>query len=316
MNSILLASLLFALGLVLIVKGGDWFVDSASWIAEVSGIPKFLIGATIVSLATTMPEMLVSFIAAAKGDVDTAIGNAVGSVTANTGLIMGVSVLAIPAIISRKALAPKIAMLIGATGLLWLFCSTGALSVAEGLVILAIFVAFIVENILSAKNNRTADPEDRPAHTKKDTAVNIVKFLAGAACTVIGAKLLVDNGEQLALAMGVPQSVVAATMIAVGTSLPELVTTVTAIVKKQASLSVGNIIGANIIDITLILPVCAIISGGSLPMSAQGVRLDLPFCFAIGAVALIPALIFGRFRRWQGAAVLLLYGAYLALMLM
>ena len=315
MNSIALASLLFAAGLVLIVKGGDWFVDSASWIAEVSGIPKFLIGATIVSLATSMPEMLVSFIAAAQGDVDTAIDNAVGSVTANTGLIMGISVLAIPAIISRKALAPKILMLTAAVGLLWLFCSTGALSVTEGVVILVIFLAFFVENVLSAKNNRTSDPDHRPAHTKKDTVRNIVKFIVGAACTVVGAKLLVDNGETLALAMGVPQSVVAATMIAIGTSLPELVTTITAIVKKQASLSVGNIIGANIIDITLILPICAIISGGSLPMSAQGIRLDLPFCFAVTALALLPTLIFGRFRRWQGAALLLVYGAYLALML-
>ena len=312
---ILTASLLFVLGLILIVKGGDWFVDAASWIAEVSGIPKFLIGATIVSLATTTPEMIVSFLAASAGSTDTAIGNAVGSVTANTGLIMGISILAIPAVFKRRTFAPKMVLLIMSTGLLWLLSSTGALSVAEGVILFVLFGIFVAENIISAKRDSGSEVSEKPSCGSRDKVTNIIKFFGGAAGIVIGAQLLVNNGETLARALGVPESVIAATMIAIGTSLPELVTTVTAIVKKQSSLSIGNIVGANIIDISLILPICAIISGGSLPMSAQGLRLDMPFCFAECAIALVPSLISGRFRRWQGVLMLAVYGVYIALML-
>ena len=304
--------LLFVLGIAIIVKGGDLFVDAASWIAEVSGIPKLIVGATVVSLATTLPEMIVSCIAAAQGKVDMAIGNAVGSVTANTGLIMAISLVFIPMVINRKKYLPKSVMLLAAIAALLVCSLSGELTVARSLVLFVIFGLFIFENVREAVRGDSGSKSERPAITRKGVVTNIVKFVIGAAGIVIGSNLLVDNGSALAGMLGVPESIIALTCVAIGTSLPELVTTITAVVKKEASLSVGNVIGANIIDITLILPICSMISGGSLPVSAQTLALDLPVCLGIAAVALIPALICGKFHRWQGALCLIAYGAYLA----
>ena len=140
---------------------------------------------------------------------------------------------------------------------------------------------------------------------------NIVLFVLGAAGIVIGSDLLVDNGTLLAQRLGVPENVIALTAVAIGTSLPELVTAITSIVKKEASLSVGNVIGANIIDTALILPVCSVISGGTLQVAASTVRVDMPVCLAVTMIALIPALISQRFRRWQGVVLIAIYVAYL-----
>lgn len=314
----LVPSLLFALGLVLIIKGGDWFVDAAGWIAEVSGMPRFLIGATVVSFATTLPELITSVLAAMDGSVDMAVGNAVGSVTANTGMIMGISIVAMPMVINRRQNAPKMLLLLAACGGLWALCATGSLTFTEGLILLGVFALFVIENIVSAKREAAMDTEMGTRPPKPTGGVigkNILLFIVGAAGIVIGANLLVDNGTTLATLLGVPEAVIAATMVAIGTSLPELVTTLTAIAKKQASLSIGNIVGANIIDLTLILPICSMITGGELPMSSQGLSLDMPFCFGITCLALIPTLIFGKFKRIQGVAMLAAYAAYIALML-
>lgn len=312
----LIPSLWFALGIALIIKGGDWFVDAAGWIAEVSGIPKFIVGATVVSFATTMPEIIASLVAAAGGNAEIAIGNAVGSVTANTGLIMGISVCAIPMVIDRRKNMPKMLLLLLSVGALWALCATGTLSVTEGYLLLAIVVAFLIENVLSARRDSANEAsERRPKPAGKVIAKNVIMFIVGAAGIVVGANLLVDNGAALASLMGIPDAVIAATLIAIGTSLPELVTTLTAIRKKQASLSIGNIVGANIIDLTLILPASALVYGSSLPISTQGLSLDLPFCAAVTAIAVVPTIIMGRFRRWQGALLLAVYAAYLVLML-
>lgn len=307
--------LLFLLGLILIIKGGDYFVDAASWIAEVSGVPKFLIGATIVSLGTTMPELLVSLMAAASGAIGIAVGNAVGSVTANIGLIMGISVVCIAATIDRREQAFKFVMMSAAIGLLWAFSLGGSLSIAGSLVLLAMFIAAMAESVISARKAMKADSgEEKPQVDRKAIAINIVKFFAGVAGIVIGARLLVDYGTALARLLGVPESIIGATLVAVGTSLPELVTTVTAIVKKQASLSIGNIIGANIIDLTLILPLCSVTSGKALPILHQNIVLDMPFCFALTLLAVLPPLITRRFHKLQGVIMLLSYTAYIVVL--
>ena len=310
---VFLTVLLFIVGLVLIVKGGDFFVDAATWIAEATGIPHFIIGATIVSLATTLPEIIVSSIAAMQGKVDMAIGNAVGSVTANTGLIMGLSVLFIPAVIKRAKFIPKaVLMLLATAALLLLTFKTGSLGPIGAIVMFVIFAVFIYENIASARGEMGA--ADKPPVDKKQTFPNILKFVGGAAAIVLGADLLVDNGSALATLMGAPESLVALTFVAIGTSLPELVTAITAIRKKQSSLSVGNIIGANIIDMTLILPICSLISGGTLPVSAQTYTLDLPVCLLIMLIAMAPTMIRGKFSRWQGALTMVLYIGYMVLL--
>ena len=309
--------LLFAAGLVCIIKGGDLFVDAAGWIAEASGIPKFIIGATIVSFATTLPEMLVSVFAALEGNADIAVGNAVGSVTANTGLIMCLSLVCMTCLMERRQFGVKACLLLAAILSLFGFTRDGRLSVAEGLLVLVIFAGFLAESLISARREQGTElkeDEERPAVSGKTVAGNIVKFVLGAAGIVLGAQLLIDNGSAIASLLGVPDAIVAATMIAIGTSLPELVTTLTAIRKRESSLSMGNIIGANIMDLTLILPLCSLILGKSLPVQSQGMLLDIPACLIICAAVLVPALWKGKFQRWMGFLAGGLYIVYLTVM--
>ena len=307
--------LLFLLGLALIIKGGDYFVDAASWIAEASGVPKFLIGATIVSLGTTMPELLVSLMASAQGSIGIAVGNAVGSVTANIGLIMGISVVCIAAAVNRREQGFKFVMMAAAIVLLLAFSLGGSLSIFGSIVLLIMFLTYMAESVMSARRAMKADSgEDKPATDRKTVVTNVVKFIAGVAGIVIGARLMVNYGTELARLFGVPESIIGATLVAVGTSLPELVTTITAIVKKQSSLSIGNIIGANIIDLTMILPLCSVVSGKALPILRQNIVLDMPFCLGLVLLAIVPPLITGRFHKLQGAAMLAAYAVYVALL--
>ena len=336
---IVLYIFLIAVGIALIVKCGDWFVDSASWVAKISGIPTFVIGATIVSLGTTLPEIITSCIAAGQGSVELAIGNAVGSVNANTGLILGISLLFIPAVIERKKFWPKAALLLGAIGVLWAVCFPKVLYFYLSFAVLAVFVLFIIENLFSAKraakeenqensgeNIENSKPEKYRPKDKKEVAKYIILFIVGAAGIAGGAFLLSTFGEKLALKIGdmagidhgLMASIVGVTVIAIGTSLPELTTTIIAITKKEHDLSVGNIIGANIIDIALILPLCSFISaistGNPLPVNTQTLYLDLPFCIFAAAVAVVPPLIFKKFHRWQGIALLTAYAGYIAVL--
>lgn len=312
--SIWIHLLLFAVGIVLIVKGGDYFVDSASYIAEVSGIPKFIVGATIVSLATTMPEMIVSVMAAAQGKYEMAVGNAVGSVTANSGIILSIGILFMSIIAPRKEYLTKGLLLITAVTAVWLGCLSGRLSVIASVVLIAVFAVFVYENIRSAKCDMS-DKSERPAFVKKEFVTRIIFFVVGTVMIVFGSDILVDHGTAIAEFLHVPAGIIAVTMVAIGTSLPELVTTITAIVKKQSGLSAGNIIGANIIDLTLILPLSSLVSGGKLTIDRQGIIYDMPACLIIVLIAMVPALICQKFRKWQGVAMLAAYAVYLALIM-
>lgn len=315
---ILLVILLFAVGIILIVKGGDYFVDAASWMAEVSGIPKLIVGATVVSFATTLPELLVSAFAAAQGKVDMSIGNAVGSVTANLGLIMAIALICMPTVIKRRDYMLKSCLMLGAALFLVIFGAGGELALIPSILLLVIFIVAMAENIHKARLGMREEEREEEAGLKqkpapKEIALNIIKFIAGTVGIVLGAQLLIDNGSELARFIGVPERIIGVTIIAIGTSLPELVTTITAIAKKQASLSVGNIIGANIIDLTLILPISAMIYGGGLPVSRQVAMIDLPACLLVGCIAVIPALISQKFRRSQGIVLLFTYAAYVVI---
>lgn len=306
---------LFFLGIVLIVKGGDFFVDAASWIATVSGIPKLIIGATIVSLATTMPEMLVSMMAALQGKVDMSIGNAVGSVTANIGLIMAISLFFMPGSINRMDYLPKAVLMMSAALIIVIGGFQGHVSLFLSVILLVIFIIFIFENINSARRTMTAESLDSSSSKKvlppkKEWILNLLKFIFGALGIVIGADLLVDNGSELARIAGVSERIIGVTVVAIGTSLPELVTTITAVAKKQSSLSVGNILGANILDLSLIMPLSAVVAGKALPISQAFALVDLPACLLVSSIAIIPAMISSKFSRWQGIVLLGVYIAY------
>lgn len=320
--------LLFAVGILLIVKGGDWFVDGAVWVAEVTRIPKFIIGATIISIATTLPEIIVSTIAAVEGHkilvssvgdyiaasqdkVGMAIGNGIGSVICNTAMILAISVIFMPIAVKRKDYAPKAFLLAAALTALFFLSLNGSLSIAGALVLILFFALYIAENIRSAKNNVSETTDERPRTDKKSVITNIFKVVVGAAGIVAGSQLLVNNGSKIAASWGVSEAIIGVTIVAIGTSLPELVTAITSVVKKQTSMSVGNVIGANVIDTTLILAVCSFVYGGELPVSLQNIYLDFPVAILVSLIAAVPTVICKKFSRWQGIVMLLIYIAYL-----
>lgn len=302
-------------GIILVVKGGDAFVDAASWMAKAAGIPPFIVGATIVSVATTLPEMIVSCLAAGEGKIEMAIGNAVGSVTANTALIMAIAFLFMSVTVVRRQYIVQCSILIACASVLVLGTRTGVLAGWASVVLVALFAGFVVLNLFCAARQQTEDASESVAKDKGTLAKNLASFVLGAVAIVGGSQLLVQGGSDLALLLGVPERIVAVTLVAVGTSLPELVTTLTAIRKKESALSVGNIIGANIIDLSLILPLCALVSGSSLPVSAVSRTVDLPVCLAATLLAVLPLLLKERSGKAQGAMMLAGYVGYLAITL-
>ena len=304
-------TLLFLLGLVLMVKGGDSFVEGAEWMARVTGIPPFIVAATVVSIGTTMPELLVSAMAAAQGSGGMALGNAVGSVSCNTGLILGISLLFLPGKVDLRSLREKGFLLIFALLALLAFGIDRRLSWKEGLFLLALLLLYIKNDLSAARRAIFPKEEGYLERSPHAALVYLGKFLLGAVGLAAGARLLVDNGCILARLLGVPEAVIALTLVALGTSLPELVTTITALCRGQSSLSVGNIIGANFLDLTLVPAASALAGGGSLPMEHP---LDLLTALGLLLLTLLPAMGKGHFRRWQGGVLLGLYGGYVCLL--
>ncbi len=241
-----------------------------------------------------------------------ATGNAIGSVTANTALILAFSILCMPGNVERARLLPKACIFIGAVVLLWLVTLRGRLTVFGSLALILLFSVFVAENIRSARRERGTDDRGGEKAAPHGVLRHVLLFLLGAAGIIIGSRLLVDNGTVIARdIIHIDERVIALTLVAIGTSLPELVTAVSAVMKHKGSLAVGNIIGANIVDMLLILPMCSAVHGGTLPVGGGTVWLDLPVSLLAALITLLPALISGRFRRWQGAAVLGVYAVYL-----
>ena len=311
------AVILFLVGLALICLGGDRLVDAAVAIARKLGIPQIVVGATIVSIGTTLPEVLVSTTAAFDGSAAIAAGNAFGSIICNTALIAGVTQTIRP---SRKVEFASLgwrsifffAVLVTMDVIGFV---TGAFGrpVGIGLILLFVFYAAI-----SIKRASVEGGSEEAEESKDGISIpkELLKLVVCAVMLFFGARLLVNNGIIIAEAIGVPERVIAVTFIALGTSLPELVTTLTAIAKKEASMSVGNIIGANVIDLTMILPVCSAVSGGRLTIGSQTTALDLPACLLLCCVAVLPPLFKGKFYRWQGVLMLAVYAAYVVILVM
>lgn len=304
----LIATLLFCIGLWLTMRGGDQFVDAASTIAEASGVPRFVIGATIVSLATTAPELFVSTLATLRGSGGLAVGNAVGSAACNTGLILGLSALLAPAAVSRRELMTKGGLMMAAALCLGFCVADGLLSGRDALLLIAVLALFLYLNLRSAgKQRRSA--ERRLHLTGAQKLRTGGTFVLGAAAVLLGARLMVDNGILLARLAGLPEAVIGLTLVAVGTSLPELMTALAAIRRKEGAMSVGNILGANIIDLTFVLPVCSAVQSGGLAVESAVPARDVPATLLLMAVAVLPAALTGRLHRLQG---LLLFGGYCA----
>jgi len=321
----ILVYILFALGLILIIKGGDWFVDSAVWIAEVTGIPSIIIGATIVSVATTLPELIVSVTANLQGSSEMAIGNAVGSIICNIGLISSLGFIALKNPIKKKLFAKKSSIMIASLLTFTAFAWDLKFTHMEALFVLLFIVLFLYYNIMGSKESKEEYTFDKSTLTKQIITKNVVLFVAGAAGIVIGASLLVDNGQIIAKQLGVPEAIISLTLIALGTSLPELTTMLSSIKKKNQDIGLGNIIGANILNVALILTTSSLISKEGLPIQLYDfnflgkafagypntLKIDVPFALLLMLVFSLPTLIKGETKKWQGFAMLATYVIYL-----
>lgn len=303
-----IAAGLFVLGILLIFKGGDVFVDAASWLSEAMGVSKAVIGATVVSLATTLPEYLISTIAVLKGYNGLSIGNAVGSLIANIGLAFALLCILAPGKVTDRTFGVKGALMLLATGLLWAFCLDGSVTSSEGVALLAVFAVSVFVNIRYSKDDETGQ---RKSVVPGETARNMAKFVAGAAAIVFGSNLIVDNAQFIARRYGVSEALIGLTVVAAGASLPELVTSAAAIIKKQNAISIGNIIGANILDATLILSTGAFVSGGGLAVSRETVRIDLPMALLLMLITVIPTAMGKKIYCRQGFVLFAIYAAYI-----
>ena len=315
------AVLLFCIGLVMLIKGGDWFVDGAVGVAHRYKLPEILIGATIVSIGTTIPEVMVSSIAAAAGQSQTAYGNAIGSCICNTALIAAVTIAAksVQDIDAKAFRTPIIFFFLAAVFYSAVAYTSGVFSRLIGILLLAFFVVYMVITVRQAINNRVvADSEEAEEEEEKPLWKNLVLLIGGAAIIAVGANLLVDNGQIIAMGLGVPESVIALTFIALGTSLPELVTAITSLLKGHSSLSLGNIIGANLFNLVFVSGMAITINPFSIPseklIAGQNASLvvDIPVMFATMILMTLPALLTKKLRRWQGIILLLIYFSYIA----
>ena len=308
--------LLFIVGLVCLIKGGDWFVDGATGIARRFRLPELLIGATVVSIGTTLPEVMVSTTSALSGHGEIAYGNAIGSVICNTALIAALTIAVRPGKVDKAALKTPVAFFFTAAVLYaGVAYTAGYFSRIIGFVLLAMFVVYMVMTVRQMKGRPdVSEPEEEV----KELPLwqELLLLVVGAALIAVGADLLVDNGTLIAQALGVPESVIALTFVALGTSLPELVTAVTSLVKGHSALSLGNVIGANLFNLVLVSGASIALSPFTIPQGSMiagrnaSLVMDIPVMFAVMLLLTVPALLRGKLARWQGVVLLGIYAAF------
>ncbi len=310
--------LLFLVGLVLLIKGGDWFVDGATGIAHRFHIPEILIGATVVSIGTTLPEVMVSATSAMGGHGEIAYGNAIGSIICNTSLIAAITIAIRPSKVDRKPLIMPV-MFFFASAILYsvVAYTTGYFSRKIGLLLMLIFVVYMLICVFDAKKSLAVNSEEKNKEKSEGSLIkDLVLLVVGAVLIAIGARLLVDNGTLIAESLGVPESVIALTFVALGTSLPELVTAITALAKGHGALSLGNVIGANLFNLVLVSGVSVTLSPFAVPNSTQingingSLLVDIPVMFLVMLILTLPAILRKKLSRTQGIILLLIYAAF------
>ena len=322
---------LLAFGFILLIKGGDWFVDAATGIAKRFKLPELLIGATVVSIGTTLPEVMTSAIGAASGSGAMAYGNAIGSIICNTSLIAAITIAIKPAKAERKSLIFPVCFFFGAAAF-YALCAYlfGRFDLWMGLVLLVGFVVYMIINVINMKKNPAeAEPEheeeklDTPELPEQSGAAGLIKdivmLIVSALVIAVGADLLVDNAIIIAEMLNVPQTIISLTIVALGTSLPELVTAITSLMKGHGALSLGNIIGANIFNLVLVSGAAISINPFDVPADATFMGMnasfvfDIPLVFIVMGIMTIPTILKGKLSRWQGISLLCLYVGYCVL---
>ncbi len=320
----LIPIILFLVGFGLLIKGGDWFVDGSVGIARRFHLPELLIGATVVSIGTTLPEVMVSSQAALQGNAGISYGNAIGSVICNTSLIAAITITVSPGKVHPKSFSLPTAFFFAAAlsyaAIAW---TAGGFRRWMGIAYLCVFVVYMIVSTMQMKKHpelaEEGGEEEESAEKERSFAMELVLLVIGAAAIALGARFLVDNGTKIAAALGVPDSVIGLTMVALGTSLPELITAITSLVKGHGALSLGNVIGANLFNIVLVSGMAITISPFAIPAEKTvfgGVNsslvIDLPVMLGVMGVMCLPALIKGELKRWQGILLLCVYAAFTA----
>ena len=270
--------ILFLLGFILISKGADIFIDCTVKIGKKTGISELILGATIVSFATTLPELTVSVFASIDNHTTMSLGNAVGSIICNTGLILGLVALISPFKVDKKMFSSKSIILLISVILLMILAINGSINRIDGVLLLGLLAIYMYSNIKSVSNQNKSNTKSdlnycsNERSSKYENLKIALLFILGLIMMVVGSRLLVDNGVKIADFIGIPQGIVSLTVIALGTSLPELVSSLTAIRKKHHGISVGNVLGANILNISSVIGFSSLIN--DLPILAQNIKVD------------------------------------------
>ena len=314
--AILLNIVLIVVGVSLVLNGADWLTKGASALARRMNIPEMVIGLTIVAAGTSAPELFVSLVSALKGTPDMAVGNVVGSNTMNCMLIVGVAAMVAPMVISRSTVKKDIPFAVGASVLLMLLSLNNYLGRWDGIILLLGFASFMVYTLMQAKKGEATpvtddsqqDADNTPSSKGMNPWLSALWVVAGLAMLVIGSNLFVDSASSVAYSLGISEGVVGLTVVAGGTSLPELATSVVAARKGQSAIAIGNVIGSNVFNILMILGLTATIS----PLAIEGIT-TLDMAVMLVSVALVWFFSFTRYtvERWEGGLLVVGYLVYI-----
>jgi len=305
--SAILVIIIFILGFFLVINGGSILVESGKSLGEKIGIPPAIIGAGVLCLITTMPEIVVAILATQRADYTLAVGNSLGSMICNFGVVLAISYIVLPRKLNIKDLKSKIILLF----VIFLFFSSfiinGAIIMSEGLILLALFIVYMLAMF---RQNKI----EQGVHTNavEDGLIKLFfMFFVGGVAIAIGAKAIVNNVSEVGLLLGIDEKIVSLVIVAIGTSLPELVTAVVSAKNGYPEMGIGNMIGANIVNASLIPGICSVIAGGNaLCVGGDVVSVGILFLLLISAVTLLPIIVFRKTMRWQGGVLLFMYGIY------
>ena len=300
------------LGILVLFGGGELFVAGSVALSLLLGIPQLVIGLTVVSLGTSAPELFVSLTSTLQGDADLAVSNVVGSNIFNILVVLGASAAIVPLRVRSRLVRRDVPLLLGISMAVWGMASAGRITWQAGVALLFALVANVVWEMRTASEEPPEDGEDEIEEARATPPVATLKLAAGLALLVFGSQLLVLGATTAAVALGVSKTVIGLTIVAAGTSMPELVTSLVAAYRGRADLAIGNVVGSNLLNQVVILGLCALVSGGSgLAVDPVMISRDLPIMVATTLACLPIFLTNCAISRLEGWLLLGLYGLYL-----
>ena len=300
--------ILIIIGMALVLWGADRLTDGAVAIAQRMNVPEIVIGLTIVAMGTSMPEFCVSFAGALKGTADLAVGNVVGSNIFNAMLIVGVAAMVAPMSILKSTVKKDIPFAVFASLILFQLCLNNRITRIEAFALLIMFAVFMIYTVMGAKNGMpTASEEEAKKNKSKGLSKDVFYVVAGLAALIVGSNIFVDNATEIARLLGVSEAVIGLTIVAAGTSLPELATSIVAARKEQSAIAIGNVIGSNVFNILFIIGLTGVIT----PMQIVGLT-NIDFAVMLGSMLLLWLMSFTKYTlsRWEGAVLAVLYVVY------